>query len=279
MDSTFRTLLKRSRLRALKTDLYLMFHVFGAYCELRQETALGDGCLKKKVVGILGGMGPEATAELFFRIIKATPAKKDQDHIRIIVDNNPKIPDRTEAIVNGKVSPLPEMVKTARNLEMAGADFIIMPCNTAHYYYKELSKSVRIPVLNMIELTAQAIGNRFPKTKKAGLIATTGTVKAKIYDEALRMINVQVTSPPSDLQKTTMEAIYCHIKAGRVDEGKKLILKVANYLTANGSEIIICGCTEVSLVLQNGALTIPVIDPLRILSEAAVATALGTRVP
>lgn len=88
-----------------------------------------------KVIGILGGMGPEATAELFLRIIKATPAQRDQDHLRVIVDNNPKIPDRTAAILGEGQSPLPEMVRTARNLERAGVDFIVMPCNTAHYYY------------------------------------------------------------------------------------------------------------------------------------------------
>lgn len=240
-----------------------------------EKLQLGEAYLKKKVVGILGGMGPEAAAELFCRIIKSTPAKKDQGHIRIIVDNNPKIPDRTEAIIYGSKSPLPEMVKTAKNLERAGADFIIMPCNTAHYYYEELRMSVGIPVLNMIELTSGAINAKFPKAKKAGLIATTGTVKAKIYDQALKKIGVQIVYPPSDLQNTVMKAIYTHIKAGRIYEGKQLLLKVVDYLASNGSEIILCGCTEVSLALKNEDVPIPLVDPLQILAETAVATALG----
>lgn len=230
--------------------------------------------LKERVIGILGGMGPEVTAELFCRIIKATRAKKDQDHLRVIIDNNPKIPDRTKAIISKGPSPLPEMVKTARNLESAGADFIIIPCNTAHYYYEELKKSVRIPVLNMIELTAQVIKKEYPDVKKAGLIATTGTVKTKIYNQALGRIGVKVISPPEDLQKKVMKAIYDNIKAGHVMEGKKIIVNAANYLAEKGSEIIICGCSEVSLVLKNGDLPIPIIDPLQILSEVAVATAL-----
>lgn len=231
--------------------------------------------MKEKVIGILGGMGPEATAELFCRLIKATPAQKDQDHLRVIIDNNPRIPDRTEAIVGRGPSPLPEMVKTARNLERAGADFIVMPCNTAHYYYEDLKKSVGIPILNMIELTARVINKRFPNVRRVGLIATTGTVKTKVYDQALGRIGIKVISPPADLQNVVMEAIYDDIKAGRIMEGRKIIVNVANHLAERGSDMIICGCTEVSLVLKSGDLPILIIDPLQILSEAAVATALG----
>jgi aspartate racemase len=230
--------------------------------------------LKEKVIGILGGMGPEATAELFYRIIKATPAIKDQDHIRVIIDSNPKVPDRTEAIIGSKAGPLPEMVKTARNIERAGADFIVMPCNAAHYYYEDLIKSIGIPVLNMIELTATAINKEFPKVRKVGVIATTGTVKAKLYDRALERVGVEVIYP-SNLQNAVMEAIYNNIKCGRLKEGRKIIVNVAKCLTLRGSEMIISGCTEVSLVLKNAVLPVPIIDPLQILSEVAVTTALG----
>jgi len=229
--------------------------------------------LVEKVVGILGGMGPEATADLFRRIIRATPAKRDQDHVRVIIDSNPKIPDRTAAIISGGPSPLPEMAKTAKNLEKAGADFIIIPCNTAHYYYEELKKNVGIPILNMVKLTAQTIREKFPNVKKVGLIGTTGTVKARIYDKALERNKVEVIYPPEELQDKVMEAIYNNIKAGRILEGKETIVKVANHLVEKGAEMIICGCTEVSLVLKSG--DIPVLDPLQILAETAVAEALG----
>jgi aspartate racemase len=235
----------------------------------------GEIQLDEKVIGILGGMGPEATAELFCRIIKATPAKKDQCHLRVIIDNNPKIPDRTEAIVSDGASPLPEIVRTARNLERAGADFVIMPCITAHYYYEDLKKSVEIPVLNMIELTVEVINKEFPKVRNMGIIATTGTVKTKIFDRALGRIGVSVIYPPADLQNTVMEAIYDKIKAGRKREGKKIIVNVVRYLAQRGSDMIIIGCTEASLALKNVALPVQIIDPLQILSEAAVATAMG----
>jgi aspartate racemase len=228
--------------------------------------------LKKKVIGILGGMGPEATADLFRMIIRATPAEKDQDHIRVIIDSNPKIPDRTAAITDEGPSPLPEMMKTAKNLQRAGADLIIIPCNTAHYYYEKLKKSVRIPVLNMVELTAQTVRKRFPNVKKIGFIGTTGTIMAGIYN---RTLECEVIYPSQKLQDKVMEAIYDKIKAGRILEGKEIIVKVATRLIQEGVEIILCGCTEVSLVLENVELPVPIVDPLQILAEAAVAEALG----
>jgi len=231
--------------------------------------------LKKRVIGILGGMGPEATSDLFSRIIRETPAKKDQDHVRIIIDNNPKIPDRTAAILGVGVSPLQEMIKTAKNLERAGAEFIIIPCITAHYYYQELKKNVGIPILNMIELTAQAINKSFPNVKKAGLLGTTGTVKSKIFDQSLNKIGVEMVYPPKDLQDRIMKAIYDYIKAGKIREGRKIVVNVANHLIEMGSEIIICGCTEISQVLKNGDSSRPVVDPLQILAHTAAMVALG----
>lgn len=221
-------------------------------------------------------MGPTSTVDLFCKIIKATPAKKDQDHLRIIIDNNPKIPDRTAAIINGETSPLEELLKTTRNLEKAGADFIVIPCNTAHYYYKEMSNSIKIPILNLIEVTASKVTTKFPIVKKVGLLATTGTVKTKIYDKALEKMRITVVSPPPNLQKEVMNAIYQYIKAGKIEKGKKILLKIANYLSQRGSELIICGCTEVTLALENEDFPIPIIDPLQILAEKAVAIALNS---
>jgi len=228
--------------------------------------------LKKKVIGILGGMGPEATADLFIRIIRATPAKRDQDHIRVIIDSNPRIPDRTAAIMGRGPTPLREMMKTAKNLERAGADLIIIPCNTAHYYYEELKRGIRIPVLNIVGLTAQMVRNQFCNVKKVGFIGTTGTIISGIYDQALQK---RVIYPPQKLQDKVMEAIYDKIKAGQINEGKDIIIEVATHLIMEGAEIIVCGCTEVSLVLKSVDVPVPVIDPLQILAETAVAEALG----
>ncbi len=220
------------------------------------------------VIGILGGMGPEATAELFYRIIKATPARKDQDHLRIIIDNNPKIPDRTAAILHQGPSPLPMMIETARNLERAGASFLIIPCNTSHYYINELRKEIEIPIVNMIELTALKLKNM--NFRRIGLLATTGTIKTRLYQDALMKEGMKAIIPPEDLQNEVMSAIYDYIKAGNLKTGRKIVLRVAKELIKNGAEAILCGCTEISLVLKEGDLSVPVIDPLELLAKEAV---------
>lgn len=223
-----------------------------------------------KIIGILGGMGPEATADLFYRIIRATPVEKDQDHIETIIYSNSKVPDRTPAILGEGPSPVAEMVKVARKLEEAGADFLIIPCNTAHYFIDEVREAVGIPILHMIELTAKKIGNDFSQVKRAGLIATIGTIKSRIYSQSFDEVQVDILIPPNGLQLETMKAIYQHIKTGDLEGGKEILLRVADSIIQEGAQIIICGCTEVSLVLKNGDLPMPVVDPLQILAETAV---------
>jgi aspartate racemase len=115
--------------------------------------------VSRKKIGILGGMGPEATADLFFRIIRATPVENDQDHVKVIIYSNPQIPDRTEAILYSGSNPVPEITATAKILEASEADFLIMPCNTAHYFILDIRKAVGIPILDMIELTVKRIVN------------------------------------------------------------------------------------------------------------------------
>lgn len=230
-----------------------------------------------KIIGILGGMGPEATAELFLRIIRATPAEKDQDHLRIIIDNNPQIPDRTAAIIGKGPSPLPELVSTGLNLERAGVEFIIIPCNTAHYYYDSLIKELSVPVLNMIRLTAERVSRLYPGAGNLGLLATDGTIMSGIYSTEMKQFGLNVLVPSGEDQRKVMEAIYRYIKTGNLAEGRKIILDIGRKLIDSGADLLICGCTEVSLVLKNEDLQRPVIDPLQILAETAVAMARGLK--
>lgn len=230
--------------------------------------------MKEKTIGVLGGMGPEATVELLYRIIKVTPAKRDQDHLRILVDNNPKIPDRTAAILGHGADPFPQMAETAKNLERAGANFIIIPCNAAHHYLRRLQDVISIPILNMIELTVQTISDDFPEVKAAGLMAATGTLKAQLYDRILANAGIKVLVPDNNLQEEIMKAIY-KIKAGcEAVKVKRYFVKSAKNLIRKGAEVIVNGCTEISIALKNGDLPVPIIDPLQILAEKAVALAL-----
>ncbi len=226
--------------------------------------------MPEKIIGILGGMGPEATVDLFYKIIKFTPVEKDQDHLRIIIDNNPKIPDRTAAILRKGEDPLPALQKTAKNLEKAGVDFIIIPCNTAHHFLSSIQESVRIPVLNMIEETAKETRKGIPQIRKVGLLASIGVYKTKIYHQHFKKFNIEVISPGEKDKEEVMKVIYA-IKAGDLSEEiKRNILKIAQKLIDKGAEAIIAGCTEIPLILKEGDVSVPIIDPTQILAKVAV---------
>ena len=231
--------------------------------------------MDEKIIGILGGMGPEASADLYMRIIKATPVNRDQDHYRIIIDSNPKVPDRTPAILGTGPSPLPVMLETARNIQNAGADFLLMSCNTAHYFYKQLQDGLDIPVLHMIGLSAADTAERLPSVRKAGLLATDGTLASRLYHDSYGEKEIEILAPSAGSQSRVMDAIYRHIKTGDLDRGGELLRGVAEELIADGAEAVICGCTEVSLVLHDGDLAVPVVDPMQVLALKAVAFAGG----
>lgn len=228
--------------------------------------------MKRKTIGILGGMGPYATVDLFRKIIEATPAQRDQEHLRILVDNNPRIPDRTQAILGKGKSPLPMMIETAKNLEKAGADFILIPCHTAHFWLRELQEGLSIPIIDMVEETVRAISTKCPHFHKVGLVATTGTIKSKVYHQVFERMGWEVIIPKEAGQEIVMKEIYGEegIKTGQLEKPKAKIIKVAQELLGRGAEIIVAGCTEVSLVLKKEDLSVPVVDSTEILARAAV---------
>ena len=132
-----------------------------------------------KTIGIIGGMGPLATVHLFERIVLRTKAEKDQEHIRVLIDSNTNIPDRTKAILGNGKSPVKELVNSAKILENGGADFLIMPCNTAHYFIEEIKKNISIPFINMIEESVKFTYDKYGKEAVVGIMATDGTIKTK----------------------------------------------------------------------------------------------------
>lgn len=237
--------------------------------------------MPEKTIGILGGMGPEATIDLYRKIVKETKVKKDQDHLRILIDNNPKIPDRTLAIKKKGPSPLPQLIRSAKTLENAGADFIIIPCVTAHYYFKPLQKRIRIPILHLIEISVQYLKTKWKGISKIGLLATTGTIQTGLFQKALSHTGIEVVLPDPEIQENwVMEAIYGKqgIKVmGPTENSTRLILKASEKLVHLGAQAIIAGCTEIPIVLKDGDLPVPVIDPVSILAKAAIERVKGKK--
>ena len=232
------------------------------------------GAMEEKVIGILGGMGPEATVSLFRRIVEVTGATRDQDHIRIIIDNNPKIPDRTPAILGGGESPVPLMVSTARNLEHAGADFIVIPCVSAHHFIDSLQEAISIPILSIVDAVIAELGRNSPTLDTVGLLATSGTITGGHFQRGLEEAGYVVKVPvSSDQEKLVMEAIYGDrgIKAGFLSaENRSKLMEASRRLMEMGAQGIIGGCTEVPLVLNQEDLSVPFFDSLLILARESV---------
>lgn len=225
---------------------------------------------QKKSIGILGGMGPLATADLFRKIVTLTDAARDNDHIRIYIDDNASIPDRTAAILEGGPSPLPAMTDSLRKLEACGADCLIMPCNTAHYFLPQLQSLTKVPFLSMLQATAAACRAQFPDDT-AAVLATRGTLKAGLYQQALTDAGVSFLIPEDDEQDALMRVIYDGVKAGRGPETYGADLEaVVDALRRRGAGYFILGCTELPLAAEQMGLTAPTVDPTVELAKAAI---------
>ena len=161
---------------------------------------------ERKILGIIGGMGPMATADLFIKIIEMTDADCDGGHLHILIDNNTDIPDRTQSILSGSDAPLRFMAESAERLTAQGADILVIPCHTAHYYYDALQRLCRVPILNMLGVLAQAA--RSAGYRQLGLLATDGVVQSGIYDSAFHGTGIELIYPDPEGQEALMRLIY-----------------------------------------------------------------------
>ena len=232
--------------------------------------------MKKKVIGILGGMGPLATADLFEKITLHTRAQRDQDHLRVLIDSNTNIPDRTAALPRGGEAPTPQLTASAVLLERMGADVLIMPCNTAHNFYDAIAAAVHIPVLHMIRLTAQALQKR--GVTAAGLLATDGTVQTGIYQRTFAGTGIDLMTPEGADQQAIMDMIYRGVKAGALHYDVSAARRAMEALLRRGAQTLILGCTELPLAETLYHLDYPVTDPTLELALAAIRFAGGETV-
>ena len=225
-----------------------------------------------KTIGIIGGMGPLATYDLAEKILNNTVASCDQDNIPVLIDCNTRIADRTAAILHGGDDPRPEMKKSAKRLETAGADVLMMACNTAHYFYDSICEDINIPVLHMPRLTAQYLLNM--GVKKAGILATDGTCQSGVYGNALKEAGIESVYPSGEKQKLIMSLIYDHVKAGIMDFTDLDIEGIIAEMQEKGAETLILGCTELPVAFDLiGRTGLPTVDPTVVLARAAVSFA------
>ena len=211
-----------------------------------------------------------ATADLYRKIIERTRADRDSEHIRVYIDGNAAIPDRTAAILHGGEDPVPEMLSALRHLEACGADCIIMPCNTAHYFLPRLREQTALPILDMQRITAAVCRERFPG-KTAAILATDGTVQSGLYDRALDAEGVRWIHPGEYEQKTLMHLIYDVVKASRPMEPEKEHWDaILDTLRGQGADLFILGCTELPVLAGVLPSEGPFLDPTDELAKAAI---------
>lgn len=205
--------------------------------------------MENLLVGVLGGLGPMATVYFYDLVVEMTDAKNDQEHVDMIIMNRASTPDRTAYIIGkSDSSPLDVLIKDARRLEKAGANFLVLTCNTAHYFYKEISESISIPLLNMIEETVDYAIDQ--KHKKIGILATTGNIKTELYQNMCRQKGVDFFVLDEEYQNKVMKIIYDDVKSGKKANMKEFD-EIIDKVKENGCDCVILGCTELSIIKKD----------------------------
>ncbi|WGS51333.1 amino acid racemase [Paraburkholderia sp. D15] len=239
-------------------------------------------------VGVVGGVGPAATVDFIEKVVRNTPAARDQDHIKLLVEQNPQIPDRTESLIGDGADPTLSLYATCKKLEHGDADIIAIPCNTAHAFVDRIQPYLRIPIVNMLTVTVRHLRETFPAMRCVGVLATSGTVESGVYAKALASQGLEQVVPSPPLQARVMEAIYGKegVKAGfTTGQCQSDIAAAMEELIARGVDVVILGCTELPLLLPqptyagaNGA-SVRLVDPTDVLARRCVAYATARAEP
>lgn len=231
--------------------------------------------MNETIIAVLGGMGPEASAKFYMDITKKTKAQRDQDHYRILIDSNSKVPDRSASIIEGGESPLPQIYKSIEIFNYARADVLVITCLTAHNYIEEISEKANMPVLNAVSLTYDFLIKKFHGDHiKVGVLATNGSVKSGVFE---RYMDFELLYPEVHSQNMLMNAIYGseehgiigikNHKLGSNALEKSIIKKIAQELIDKGANVIISGCTEIPLVLDSSDLEVNLVNPMDVVMD------------
>lgn len=229
-----------------------------------------------KKLGIIGGLGPLATAYFLQLIVEMTEAKTDQEHIEILLHSKPQIPDRTRYILGlSEENPMPQLVSVGKALADQGADILAIPCITAHYFQKQLEEEIGCPIIHAIEETARYLESE--RIFDVGIMATEGTIQSRLFQQILEKYGIACRIPDPEGQKKVMHIIYKNVKAGHPIE-MELFEEVSGELFEEGARVILLGCTELSMAKRDGRLGKGYLDVMEVLARSAVASC-GTLKP
>lgn len=233
---------------------------------LNYECEMNKNKRKKLTAGVLGGMGPLATIDFMSMVIDHCPIVTEDDHVRLLVDQNPHIPNR-QIVSNNKSNKIGSMLADgAKKLESSGVDFIVMPCNTAHMFSGDIKAEINIPFIHIVEETINEITEYFPDKVSIGIMATTACINAKIYQEGLSHKAKTCLLPDKYYQEECMKGIFSIKEGSKLLDPSVILSLVANHLVEKGAEIIIAGCTEIPLVLKDKDLEVPLVSSTEVLA-------------
>ena len=223
---------------------------------------------ESRILGVLGGLGPMATAYYLELMIKMTDAATDQEHLQSIVMNFPTVPDRTAFILGrSEESPLEPMIALGRQLKAMGAGVIATPCITAHYFHRDLQEGIGLPMIHGIECVARQLAGQ--GISRVGLMATDGTVQSGIFQRQVEAMGMELVLPDEAGQKAVMTLIYDQIKAGKPAD-PALFEAVKHQLRHKGAQAVVLGCTELSLLKKGAYLGTGILDALEVLAQESL---------
>lgn len=221
-----------------------------------------------KKLGVIGGLGPMATALFMQMVTEMTDAEVDQEHIEMLIHSCPQIPDRTSYILDhAKADPKPEMIRVGQGLAAQGADLIAIPCITANYFYTELEEGIRIPIINAIQETHRYLTER--NIHSVGLMATSGTVESGLFQKEFLSPDSRLIVPSKERQQEVMHLIYKNVKANRPPQ-MELFERISEELRAGGAEVILLGCTELSVIREDYEIGSGYLDVMQLMAKCAV---------
>jgi len=233
--------------------------------------------MSEKILGVLGGMGPLASAHFMLRLTALTPAERDQDHIPTVLWSDPRVPDRSAGRLGGGADPLPFLLRGVRGLRQAGCGAIAIPCNTAHGWYDAMAAE-GVPILHIVDAAAAELYKVAPEGV-VGVMGTAGTLAMRLYQDRLERRGWRCIVPDDAEMATHVTPAIAKVKANRVSEAYEPLATVVRALAGRGARAVVLGCTEIPLGIQAGdwrALPVPLIDTIDALALAAIAWARVT---
>jgi aspartate racemase len=232
----------------------------------------------ERILGVLGGMGPLASAQFMLRLTLLTPAARDQDHIPTVLWSDPRVPDRTRGKLQGGEDPLPWLLRGIAGLRSAGCEAIVVPCNTAHGWYDAMAEAAGVPILHIVDAAVADLRRSGVMGGRIGLMGTQATLTMRLYQDRLEQLGYECMTPSQDQMDRLVTPAIAQVKANQVVQAFPPLAEVVNDLQVRGASSVVLGCTEIPLGIQAGPpsdLRAPVVDTIDALARAAITWGLG----